>query len=437
MGEEVRVVSPAARTHFRKSILERVTEHARSSYAKDEEACGYLTGPAATSRFSATNRSRLPNLANRYHEMDPETYPRTGRTYFLIDPLEVRKGGRARARPTAARCGCSTTRTSTWAPTSARPTPPPRPWAATSLRTTASSISSPASAKAAVDDHKLFEWDPSTQDFRREPDGDRFSLVGSIAKDHQQMSHSGFVVWFTGLVGIGKIDPGRDARQPKSRGADCTSRHSTATRCACTCPKGLGFSKEDRDTNVRRIGFVAKLIARSGACAITAAISPYRDDPRRAATRRERAILRGVLLLSHRRALRRATRRASTRRRSRVRSSTSPASTIPTRRPTNADVVVHTDNETKEQSLAKILAKLEELGFIHRAVTASGTAAGATKKLIVPHGGELVDRWVHGAEKERLAEKAKSLACDRPSTSAPRPTSRTSRSARSRRSRAS
>jgi len=72
--------------------------------------------------------------------------------------------------------------------------------------------------------------------------------------------------------------------------------------------------------------------------------------------------------------------------------------------------VVETDKETKEQSLAKILAKLEELGFIHRAATASGTAAGATKKLIVPHGGELVDRWVHGAEKERLAEKAKSLA---------------------------
>ena len=41
--------------------------------------------------------------------------------------------------------------------------------------------------------------------------------------------------------------------------------------------KGLGFSKEDRDVNVRRIGFVAKLVARSGGCAITAAISPYRE----------------------------------------------------------------------------------------------------------------------------------------------------------------
>src|SRR5579859_2100250 len=41
--------------------------------------------------------------------------------------------------------------------------------------------------------------------------------------------------------------------------------------------KGLGFSKEDRDTNIRRIGYVARLVARSGGIAITAAISPYRD----------------------------------------------------------------------------------------------------------------------------------------------------------------
>ena len=45
--------------------------------------------------------------------------------------------------------------------------------------------------------------------------------------------------------------------------------------------KGLGFSKEDRDTNIRRIAFVANLLSRNGVPVITAAISPYRDDPRR------------------------------------------------------------------------------------------------------------------------------------------------------------
>ena len=47
--------------------------------------------------------------------------------------------------------------------------------------------------------------------------------------------------------------------------------------------KGLGFSKEDRDINIRRIGFVARLLARNGVVAIDAAISPYADAQRAAA----------------------------------------------------------------------------------------------------------------------------------------------------------
>ena len=67
--------------------------------------------------------------------------------------------------------------------------------------------------------------------------------------------------------------------------------------------------------------------------------------------------------------------------------------------PDDADVVVHTDKETKEQSLAKILAKLEELGFIRAAARCAGTAAVRRKRLIAPHGGELVNRWVTGPRK--------------------------------------
>ena len=57
--------------------------------------------------------------------------------------------------------------------------------------------------------------------------------------------------------------------------------------------KGLGFSKEDRDTNIRRIGFVAKLLSRNGVVAITAAISPYRDVRDEMRTR-HRPLRRGV-----------------------------------------------------------------------------------------------------------------------------------------------
>jgi proteasome lid subunit RPN8/RPN11 len=89
MGEEVHVVTELP---FRvtRAVIDRVSDHARTSYASDEEACGYLTGPDDVERF-CDDAVPLANLANRYHALDPETYPRTGRTYFLIDPLQFAK----------------------------------------------------------------------------------------------------------------------------------------------------------------------------------------------------------------------------------------------------------------------------------------------------------------------------------------------------------
>ena len=90
----------------------------------------------------------------------------------------------------------------------------------------------------------------------------------------------GCTPWFTGLSGAGKIDHGRHRRgRLKARGA--RSRCSTATSCARNLSKGLGFSREDRDTNIARIAFVADLLARNGVPVITAAISPYARNPRR------------------------------------------------------------------------------------------------------------------------------------------------------------
>jgi adenylyl-sulfate kinase len=85
----------------------------------------------------------------------------------------------------------------------------------------------------------------------------------------------GFCLWFTGLSGAGKSTVAtivaneiraRD-RQVEVLDGDEVREHLS---------KGLGFSKEDRDTNIRRIGFVASLLARNGVVTITAAISPYR-----------------------------------------------------------------------------------------------------------------------------------------------------------------
>ncbi len=86
----------------------------------------------------------------------------------------------------------------------------------------------------------------------------------------------GFVVWFTGLSGAGKSTIASALQSELTR----RGRHSElldGDEVRTHLSKGLSFSKQDRDTNIRRIGYVARLIARSGGVAITAAISPYRD----------------------------------------------------------------------------------------------------------------------------------------------------------------
>jgi adenylyl-sulfate kinase len=87
--------------------------------------------------------------------------------------------------------------------------------------------------------------------------------------------HKGFVLWFTGLSGAGKstISSLIEARL-RAAGAEVELLDGDAVRTNLS--QGLGFSKEDRDTNIRRIGFVAELLARHGVIAIVAAISPYR-----------------------------------------------------------------------------------------------------------------------------------------------------------------
>lgn len=88
--------------------------------------------------------------------------------------------------------------------------------------------------------------------------------------------HRGFILWFTGLSGAGKSTLSeRITWQLRERGYRVELLDGDEVRTHLS--KGLGFTKEDRDTNIRRIGYVARLLARNGVIAITAAISPYRD----------------------------------------------------------------------------------------------------------------------------------------------------------------
>lgn len=88
-------------------------------------------------------------------------------------------------------------------------------------------------------------------------------------------NEKGFVIWFTGLSGAGKSTL-TEALAPVLRQRGCRVEVLDGDVVRTNLSKGLGFSKEDRDTNVLRIGFVANLLARNGVAVITAAISPYR-----------------------------------------------------------------------------------------------------------------------------------------------------------------
>ena len=86
----------------------------------------------------------------------------------------------------------------------------------------------------------------------------------------------GFTLWFTGLSGAGKSTlASLAAAELRRRGLRVEVLDGDEVRTNLS--KGLGFSKEDRDTNIKRIGYVCHLLTRNGVVAISAAISPYRE----------------------------------------------------------------------------------------------------------------------------------------------------------------
>jgi len=174
------------------------------------------------------------------------------------------------------------------------------------------------------------------------------------------MTEKGFVLWFTGLSGAGKSTLA-EALTPilMERGRNVEVLDGDVVRTNLS--KGLGFSKEDRDTNVLRIGFVANLLARNGACAITAAISPYEEvrgecrkmvDPNRAEF--IEVFVHAPLEVVEERDTKGLYKKA---RAGEIKNFTGVSD--PYEAPSNAEVVVNTGDESIEESVAKILAYLE------------------------------------------------------------------------------
>jgi len=173
----------------------------------------------------------------------------------------------------------------------------------------------------------------------------------------------GFTLWFTGLSGVGKstlAQAVRDEIAAQGRRVELLDGDEVRTHLS----KGLGFSKEDRDTNIRRIGYVARLLSRNGVVAITAAISPYRevrDEVRRA---HDAPFVEVFLDCSIDELVRRDTKGLYGQAlRGELQHFTGVSD--PYEPPLAPEIHIHTDRETVEASLKKIAAWLEERGLFH------------------------------------------------------------------------
>jgi adenylyl-sulfate kinase len=192
------------------------------------------------------------------------------------------------------------------------------------------------------------------------------------------MANVGFTVWLTGLSGSGKSTLsamlqerlGERGRKVEILDGDVVRTHLS---------KGLTFSKEDRDTNIKRIAFVCGLLTRNGVATISAAIAPYREARAWArneignfvevyvkcsiAVCRERDV-KGLYKLADEGKLKGFT-----------------GVDDPYEEPENPELVVETDKETPEQSVQHILRKLEDLGYLEPEDENSDEAKQVTDRL--------------------------------------------------------
>jgi adenylylsulfate kinase len=177
------------------------------------------------------------------------------------------------------------------------------------------------------------------------------------------MKQRGVTMWFTGLSGSGKstIAHALEA-ELRRQGYGLEILDGDIVRTNLT--KGLGFSREDRDENIRRIGFVSHLLTRNGVIVLVSAISPYRDIRAEVRERIDDFVevyVDAPLEVCEDRDVKGLYKRA---RAGEIKQFT--GIDDPYEAPLNPEVHCYTDTETVEESAAKVIAKLTELGYLQQ-----------------------------------------------------------------------
>ena len=175
------------------------------------------------------------------------------------------------------------------------------------------------------------------------------------------IQQKGVTVWFTGLSGAGKTTITRAVEQVlRDEGYGIEILDGDLIRENLT--KGLGFSKEDRDENIRRIGFVSQLLTRNGVIVLVSAISPYRavrEEVRGKIGQFVEVFVNAPLSTCEERDVKGLYKKA---RSGEIKQFTGISD--PYEPPLNPEVECRTDLETLDESVSKVLAALSELGYL-------------------------------------------------------------------------
>lgn len=190
------------------------------------------------------------------------------------------------------------------------------------------------------------------------------------------MSKKGFTVWLTGLPSSGKSTlAGLLAAELQGRGLPVVNLDGDEVRMRLS--KGLGFSKEDRDENIRRISYVARVASDMGGVAITSAISPYReirDEARAEITNFVEVFVSCPVEVCIQRDVKGLYKKALA---GEIKGFT--GIDDPYEEPLQPELVVHTDQETEQESIGRILDTLERHALLPATDNnGRGTAAAAS-----------------------------------------------------------